>query len=217
MEQQFRPTSYPADWLATPRHEVGRIPRARWPRRRFHRSIVDGEITVEDTDDDWVRIVEVLKVYTDLALDAVDASVRATASADEGPEGIDVVLGDPGLDLVEIEAQQVSPLDVGDPSLLDESADVADAHAEEFGHFGDRQQRPTTGADRLGGCGRHGGCFLAVGRVPKHAVAGWPDPGLTLRTRRSGPPSAATSPIAPVTFTRPLSAAKPHTRFVPVR
>ena len=46
----------------------------------FYRSIVDGEITVEDlTGDDWIRIVELLEIYTDLALDAADASVIAIA------------------------------------------------------------------------------------------------------------------------------------------
>lgn len=50
------------------------------------------------------------------------------------------MLGDPGFDLVGVEAEHVSPLDVGDPPLLDEAADVADVDAEPVGDFGDGQQ-----------------------------------------------------------------------------
>lgn len=46
----------------------------------FYRSIATGEIHVEDlTTDDWTRIAELVETYTDLGLDAADASVVAIA------------------------------------------------------------------------------------------------------------------------------------------
>lgn len=46
----------------------------------FYRSITQGELHVEDlTNDDWARIAELVDTYTDLGLDAADASVIALA------------------------------------------------------------------------------------------------------------------------------------------
>lgn len=46
----------------------------------FYRSIVDGEILVEELSTaDWARIAELVEVYADLGLDAADASVVAVA------------------------------------------------------------------------------------------------------------------------------------------
>lgn len=46
----------------------------------FYGSIVNGEILVEDlTTQDWARIANLLSTYSDLGLDAADASVIAVA------------------------------------------------------------------------------------------------------------------------------------------
>jgi hypothetical protein len=48
---------------------------------------------------------------------------------------------DPGVDLCGVEAQEMSPLDVGDPSLLDEAADVTNIDAEPVGHVRNADER----------------------------------------------------------------------------
>lgn len=46
----------------------------------FYAAIVAGEITVENlVDNDWTRISELVATYTDLGLDAADASIIAIA------------------------------------------------------------------------------------------------------------------------------------------
>src|SRR5690606_26926196 len=65
---------------------------------------------------------------------------------------------DPLGDLVGVEAEEVTPLDVGDALLVDETADVADVDAEELGDLGDGDEAPRRRRLRTGGCGH--GCLL---------------------------------------------------------
>jgi predicted nucleic acid-binding protein len=46
----------------------------------FYRSVADGDVRVEDlTDDDWIRVTELVELYADLGLGGVDASVITIA------------------------------------------------------------------------------------------------------------------------------------------
>ncbi len=63
---------------------------------------------------------------------------------------------DPGVDLVRVEAQRMTPLDEGDAALLDEAADVPLADAEVLGDCRQVHERPALGD----GGGSHVGVLL---------------------------------------------------------
>lgn len=73
---------------------------------------------------------------------------------------------DPGGDVGWVEAEEVSPLDVGNAALVHKVADVADVDAEGVGDLGDGQQ-PTERRPLIGSLGGGWSCSSSLGGVSR--------------------------------------------------